>query len=558
MNKRILIYSILALFTVLNAKAQEQVKQQVKVVKPYEPVINDAFKISELPKIVDTIKVTPSFNYEIAPVKHATSFQPTPIKPARLISEPLSKLYYGYAKAGFGSYLSPLAEVYLGSKRSEDWNWNAILHYNSSNGKVKNKADQKVYAGLSDAHAAFNATRFFKSEKSLKAGIRYDNRVNYFYGFDPDWAATINTPAPLLKDEIEHQSLNVLNASAQLKTNYLDSSRVNYDLKFNWQTLKGLEGIAEHKLDVATSLDYFFENEFVGADVDLKYIKNEGIEDTLNAAFFRFSPWIGAFGNKWRIVAGVNTVFDQANEDYKFYPRLSMQYNIIDYFLIPYVEIEGGYNENAYYEIYNQNPFINQTLGVKPTDTKISMTFGFRGNISSKVAFNAKVNYANINNQYFFVTDTTTLWHNKFTVVTDTISRVRLLGEISYKTSEKLWLSVKGNYYQYQMRSQLKPWHMPTFDLSVNARYRIQNKITLDVNVFGVGTRYARDFDTNNEVVAKELQGIVDLNIGLEYRLTKLISAFAYFNNISSVKYYQWNNYPTQRFNVMFGATYSF
>ena len=59
-------------------------------------------------------------------------------------------------------------------------------------------------------------------------------------------------------------------------------------------------------------------------------------------------------------------------------------------------------------------------------------------------------------------------------------------------------------------------------------------------------------------VVEKELPGIIDLNLGVEYRLSKLLSVFADFNNIGSVKYYEWNQYPAQRFNFMLGGTYVF
>ena len=65
----------------------------------------------------------------------------------------------------------------------------------------------------------------------------------------------------------------------------------------------------------------------------------------------------------------------------------------IDYFLIPYFELDGVYNQNSYKDINDKNPFIRQNLSVKPTDTKMNVTFGFRGNISSKIAFNAKINY---------------------------------------------------------------------------------------------------------------------------------------------------------------------
>jgi len=56
----------------------------------------------------------------------------------------------------------------------------------------------------------------------------------------------------------------------------------------------------------------------------------------------------------------------------------------------------------------------------------------------------------------------------------------------------------------------------------------------------------------------KELKGIFDANLGLEYRYTKKLSAFINFNNIGAVRYQRWEDYPTQRFNVLGGLTYSF
>jgi len=559
MKKITKILTLISLAATFPSLAQEQpVKQEVKVVKAYEPVINDAFKISELPKINDTLKISTSFQYEILPVQHKTSFVPVPIKPARLVSEPLSKHFYGYAKAGFGSYISPLFQVYAGSNRSENWNWNTYFNYNSTNGKVKNEANEKVYAGLSDLSFSADGSRFLKNSKVLNGSASYKNLINYYYGYNPESVAENNIQAPLLKDSIENQVINLFNANLGISTNYIDSSHVNYQIDANWQTLSAKDGIDENYMKIKTRFNYFFEKEFIGADIDLIYIANHGLQDTTNAAIFKFSPWVGAFGKKWRIVAGVNTFFDQANEKYHFYPKISMHYNIIEYFLIPYLEFDGSFQENSYADIYKMNPFVRQTLSVKPLDTKINLTFGFRGNISSKVAFNIKVNYAEISNQYFFVTDISTNLQNKLETVTDQITRFRFLGELSYKTNEKLWLSLKANYYEYQMESQLKPWHMPNYNLSFNIRYKLQQKIIFDANLYGIGARYAREFDQNSMPVAKELPGIIDLNLGVEYRFSKRLSAFANFNNISAVKYYQWNNYPTQQFNLMAGATYSF
>ena len=56
----------------------------------------------------------------------------------------------------------------------------------------------------------------------------------------------------------------------------------------------------------------------------------------------------------------------------------------------------------------------------------------------------------------------------------------------------------------------------------------------------------------------KTLQGIVDFNLGVEYRLSKVFSTFIYLNNISSAQNYTWNHYASERFNVMLGLSYSF
>jgi len=46
--------------------------------------------------------------------------------------------------------------------------------------------------------------------------------------------------------------------------------------------------------------------------------------------------------------------------------------------------------------------------------------------------------------------------------------------------------------------------------------------------------------------------------LGAEYRYTKKLSAFIQFNNIASSPYNKWEDYPTQRFGILGGLTYSF
>jgi len=53
------------------------------------------------------------------------------------------------------------------------------------------------------------------------------------------------------------------------------------------------------------------------------------------------------------------------------------------------------------------------------------------------------------------------------------------------------------------------------------------------------------------------LNTIIDINLGLEYRYTKLLSFWTKFSNMTSQPYYMWNNYPSYRFRFMLGFTYA-
>lgn len=555
--KKIAIYLCFLLAFNHYTLAQISDKQEVKVVRPYEPVISDAFKINELPQIVDTSKIVPKFSYDISPIKYQTQFKPKNIKSAKLKKEAIPKLYYGYTRLGFGSYLSPLAELAISSKQSKNWQWSTILHYQSSNGKIKNKDNKKVYAGISNFFVDANAKHFFKNNTIANLSLSYKNDISHFYGYNPNYLGD-SLNAPLKKADIEKQMLNTFKINASYATNYLDSSKINYTVYIHNLFTQTINKNNENILSIGTDISYFFKKEIIGLDIDIKNIKNNGFADSSNYNLANFSPWVGVFGKKWRIILGINTTFKADESIYKFYPRVSMHYNIIDYFLIPYFELSGNYKINTFTDLYAENNFINNQLSVKPTNNKFNLTFGFRGNISSKIAFNLKVDYGKYEDYYFYVNDTNVPYHNKFGVVYDNLTLTRFLGEISYKQSNKLQIDLKGNFYSYKLDKIQYAWHLPQYKISLNTRYSIQDKIIANLNIFSIGKRNILEYDKQNMPKVEELKGILDLNIGLEYRYTKILSAFLHINNIASMRYYKWNNYPMQQFNIMGGISYSF
>ena len=562
-SNRISILTIILLGATTAFAQNNNLNQEVKVIKAYEPVINDAYKISSLPKIVDTLNVTPTFDYDdgVTPEMYKTKYKPKQMKPAKLVAEPLPKLYNVYVKGGFGMYTTPLLNIYTGSQRSEKWLWNANMNYTSSSAKVKNEDDKRVYAGLSKFDINGSVHRYFKNDIAASISAGYGNRGNYYYGY----ATELNLPdslIPLKRKDIEKQSVNYYNIGATVYSTNLDSAEIDYKVSLSYNGLKTKDSKSENNIHFDGYISYLLDKEFLGVKCVIDNYKTQGLANDVNSAVVNFNPWVGAYGRKWRVKVGVNTFYDQRNQKYMFFPDISMQYNIIDYFLLPYVELNGNYKVHDYKDMYFENQFVKSDLRINPTKTRINLALGFRGNISSRIAFNIKAEYAKIDNQYFFVNDTSTLLHEKFFVVYDDIMRTHILGEISYKTSEKFKIGLKGHYYIYDMSTELEAWHLPTYNISLDASYNLSNKIIATANVYAVSRRQACLYQVDGPgkvlPVAKELDGVIDINLGVEYRITKRFSGFLDLNNLTGSRYYQWNQYANQRFNFMLGLTYAF
>ena len=131
-------------------------------------------------------------------------------------------------------------------------------------------------------------------------------------------------------------------------------------------------------------------------------------------------------------------------------------------------------------------------------------------------------------------------------------------GEVGIHPSEKLGFILKGNYYRYDLDKLAYAWHRPDWDISFSARYSFLEKITLQTDVYLLGTQYVPSEDLLSLDPAQHLDGLIDINISGGYELSHNLSAFARVNNIISDNYCTWHNYPMQGLNFLLGATWSF
>jgi hypothetical protein len=553
MSRNLITYIILfSLLSVgLNAFSQENLTKEVKVVKPYEPTLSDANKISYLPKISDTVKVVPQINYLLQTRPVNVGYTINPIKPARMVSEPLTKLYNSYIRVGVGTKTHPLFEAYINSKRSADYTLGAYYKYAASYAKVGLLNDERVFAGYSDNDLQLFGKKFFKNS-TLQGDIGVQGDTRYFYGYDTQIDTSMD------KDDIRQKYLQ-FNMNANYKSTYVDSNHINYDFNVGIDYIKDDFSNNELGFKMKGDINKIFSKEMVGAKVGIEHYSVSEKVDSSNNTIININPWVGKFGDKWRVKAGINIYSDARddNTNIYYYPVGILEYDIANHFLIPYAGVNGKIEVNSFLKTLNINPFVVPGTSMLNTDHKLILYGGVRGNFNSNTYYNVKVSYALIDNMPFFVNNwaLTDSSGNQFSVVYDNIELVSYFGELSLAPNEKLNLHIKAHYRNYKMDVEQKPWHKPSFDLTFSARYNLRDKIILKGDIFSLGKRYAK---LNNNGDFAELESVIDINIGAEYRYSKILSGFIQFNNILSENYDQWNYYPTYGFNVLLGITYAF
>jgi hypothetical protein len=298
----------------------------------------------------------------------------------------------------------------------------------------------------------------------------------------------------------------------------------------------------------------------LGVGVD--YNHNAGDHDTTKNTIVKIQPMFSARGKKFDAAIGINISIDAGTETKTYpYPQASFSYDIINHIIVPYIKLGGYLERNSYRTLTSVNPFINTTnsFTLRNTQHKYELTGGLRGSLSSELVYDVHATQMELVDAPFFVNTTFAqdVFQNKFMVVYDNVTITNVHGQLGWQHFEKIRVTATGDWYRYVMANELHPWHTPTLKISLLGEYNLQDKIIARMNIYYLNGQYAK-LEGPNGVTVQNLKGLVDVNIGFEYRYTKFLSAFLNFNNLAAQRYERWYAYPTQKFNLMGGLTYTF
>jgi hypothetical protein len=562
--KNILILTISFLMLSANGIAQSNSPSDSTVIHVnsiYKPILTDAFKIKDNPSIKDTGKIIPQLTYNFLDKQIPVGFQIDPIKAAKIKGEPLVKLYRGYAKVGFGSNATPLAELYYNAKRSKNLAFGFFGKHLSSSGIAKND-----YSSFSNNHLSFFGKHFSK-DFTTTGKVGYTRDVNHYYGISEQAFLDPSNDFIELNNDSLKQKVDKFDVAFSLARNFTDSNQFDYNADIDFYNLKDQFGVSENHLEVAGNLSKYHKQELYSLGVEVNYNKIVNPLDQDRNLVLGLNPTISTSTDKWQFKVGIGLYLNSyPDTKFHFYPKAEFKYNIVEDIIIPYVGIRGGLISNNLNTFYNENPFINtEALAVQNSNQKYDIYGGIRGSLSSKLTFNTSFSQQKMEGLPLYVKDFNSLLDNKFLVTYDTLNISTITGELAYQKLEKLKLLLGAKYFKYDPKNELKAWHKPDLKLSLSGIYDLSDKIIVRADLFYFSKQYAKSFstETTNNItttteIASKLKGVFDANIGLEYRYTKKLSAYINFNNIGSVRYERFQDYPTQKFGVLGGLTYSF
>jgi hypothetical protein len=530
--------------------------EDVIVIKPYNPMVDDAFKININPVITDTVVSRTPLAYEITPMKLSTDIEIAPIKAARMSGMPQPELYRLFLKTGFGNYTTPYFEVFYNSLRSRKSSYGIHYKHLSSMGKIPDYA----YQGFSENNFDAFSTIFGKNHNfDFKGG--YGRDVVHFYG----------RPDSLINDTLDRETIrqrfHTASFDAGMQSNYYRGDKLNHMLGLKYKMINDLYETTEHAVRFNGDLDKtvtwfnFSRTQTLGMKTSAEFYSVQMQEDTatntLNQLLVRINPYMEAKIKDLDIRAGATVGYvSENNGTLMLFPDVSLKISLKEHKFILMGGLDGGVERSSFGALAGINPYIISNPELRNTITKIRVHGGLRTAIGPRINLTARVSTETVENMALYAADTSLMFQNRFVVLYDDGSVLSLKAEVSYQAAEKLRISGKVQYQDYNMNTELYAWHKPAFTGGLDVRYNLDDKILAYAELNYLADIRVKTYINKIEEDAL-LKNILDINFGAEYRYSSLISGFLRINNLAASKYNRWQHYPAQRFNLMLGITYA-
>ncbi|MBK7682035.1 MAG: hypothetical protein IPJ26_06000 [Bacteroidetes bacterium] len=535
--------------------------EDINVIKEYQPVLNDAFKININPDSdTSTIRKANTPEYKVSAQPINSNYNTSPIKPVRIKDDAIKKLYHGYVKAGYGLENMPLLDISFNSLRSKNFDAGVRFKHLSTSGKIK----EYGFPGNSNNLFKVFGTRYFDKFK-IGANLAYNRDVVHFYGY--------NSPPELFsKSETKH-SMSDFDGNVNLASINPDKDSWTYQASVGFYNFEDNRSSSENNAKVELGIGKLLTNAKFNLQVSGEFGKIKQALYSINRSIIRFQPRFIINENLYSIEVGGNVAIESRNNpsgitpyskpikdnNYHLYPYLSTSYQVIDDAVKIFATLSGDLQRNDLRNISRENPFFGRNVLLNNTNEKLGIKAGTSIKLEHDLMFVGSVKWSRIKDQPFYYANFEI--PSTFAVVYDKATLLNFRASLEYKNAEKISFAFSADYNKYKTDQLNEQLYIPALRVGISGHYAIAEKIYLKADVFYNSDVSGNTYISDSTIVSAQfvnIKGWLDANIGIDYRYSKVLSAFVSLNNIGFSRYFRWYEYPSYRFLGMAGVTYSF
>ena len=534
------LLALLAVATALNGIAQEDGKKQtIDITSAFKPVLRDAAKIRFNGTAPRQDTSLPRLAYNIPVQNLVPGLSPVTLKPITLDTDSLGGMAsHNYLRAGFGNLNTPVAEAgfTLGSGPNR---LNVFGSHISSKGPIE---FQEYARTRITAHGAAEVME--NLEFSGQVGYRQDKHFQYGY----EKAPGLNFDrSDLLR------RYNTLSAEIGVRNLSPTEFGLHYKPRIRLDAFDDNRGNSETNTLVDLPLEKAIGENFsasIGLQADLtRYRPDDGKAQSNNLFLVPMS--IGFRRENLRIKAGFTASWD--NSTFRPLPEITVEFPVAGEKWILQGGWIGYYNKGTYMRFAGINPFIGAPDSLV-NNRMIERYVGFRGTLAGGFHYQARIGSATYHGVALYEND----WANRkdFKVVyEERLQAIQARGELGYSKAERFSFRAAAAWNGFNsQKTEDRAWGLLPLELDGHLRWQLVKDLWLRADAYLWQGAVFPDRSGN----AIRMQGAFDLNAGLEFRITKLLTLWTRFNNLTNARYQRWNGYESFGFNMTGGVLLNF
>lgn len=528
-------------FGISNAQQDSTKKGKVDITSAFKPILKESAKINFNASPAPNDSTKPKLNYDIPNQNLLFAYQPGSLRPLALdIDSGGAWELSNYIKAGFGSLKTPYVQAGFSLGDGKTAGLNIYAKHVSSDGKLDFQDYRNTNVDLKG---------FVQTQKNLEWNARLGMKQEryYKYGYQP---ATLVFSKDSLSQEFQTWNGGI---------GFHNINRTQFGISYSPEVFINVfndgrdnsESNTYINVPVQKTVGKTFEVN-LGLTFDLTRYKPDKVS-AIDNTFYYLSPAVVFKNPKINVQAGIRPSWD--NKTFKMFPNVTAEIGTEDTRFVFQAGWTGYIRRTSYQYLASQNPFI-AAPGILNNTWIEERYVGFKGALEDHFTYSTKIGWDTYRNQPLFIQPGFGTDGKTFGVVYEPkMKALHYSGELAYTEQEKFSLMAGINLNKYTgLKVFDKAYGLIPLELKTAIRVQAMKDLWLKSDLFiWEGPQYMKQNGSS-----AQSKGSIDLNAGIEFRVTKNLNLWTQFNNIFNKNYQRWNQYPSYGFNFLGGVIFAF